>query len=131
MNTKRYVLATFSTFLFVFIFEFVIHGLLLKGTYFETRHLWKSQSVQGMAFMGLSQYLFSAFTVFLYTRKHDGKGAIEGLRFGLILGMILLSLDIATYSYLPIPFTLVLSWMVANLLKGIGAGLVASMVYKD
>jgi hypothetical protein len=131
MNTKRYVLATFSTFLFVFIFEFIVHGLLLKGAYMETRDLWKPQTGQGMAFMALSQYLFSAFAVYFYTRKYEGKGPVEGLRFGLILGLILFSLDLGAYSFLPIPFSLVFSWMMANLLKGIGAGLVASIVYKN
>lgn len=131
MNIKRYVLATFSAFFFVFLYEFIIHGLLLKGVYIETAQIWKPQSQQSMMVMGLSQYLFSALTVFLYTRHHEGKGPREGIRFGLILGLILSSLDFGSFAFLPIPFSLVFSWMAANFLKGIGVGLIASIVYKN
>lgn len=68
MNTTRYILGCVAVFFTVFVWDFLIHGLLLMEVYEHTAHLWRSQEDSNMLFMFLSQVSFSAVFVFIYAR---------------------------------------------------------------
>ena len=130
MNTKRYVISLLVVFVFVFLYEFLVHWFLLKEIYTQTAQLWRPEEEMNMFFMFMSQLSFSAVIAYIFTLHYEGKGIGEGIRFGLCMGLLLGSIDIATYSYMPIPMVLTLSWVLASLLKGLGSGVVLSLVYK-
>lgn len=44
MNTKRLLLSCVVAFVFMCAFDFVFHGILLKGTYAATANLWRSET---------------------------------------------------------------------------------------
>jgi len=130
MNKKRYVISSFVVFVFVFLYEFLVHGFLLKDIYMQTAQLWRSEEEYKMIFTLISQLGFSAVLAYIFTLHYEGKGIGEGIRFGLYIGMLLGSIEIGTYSYMPIPMVLMLSWVLVSLLKGLGTGVVLSLVYK-
>ena len=130
MNKKRYVISLFVVFVFVFLYEFLVHWFLLKDIYTQTAQLWRPEEEMNMLFMFMSQLGFSAVIAYIFTLHYEGKGVGEGIRFGLCMGLLLGSIDIATYAYMPIPMVLTLSWVLASLLKGLGSGVVLSLVYK-
>jgi len=130
MNTKRFILATIAAFLFVGAYEFVLHGQLLKGIYQETAHLWRAEGEYKMAFILISQLSFAAMMIFIFTRDYENKGIPEGLRFGLYIGLLLASIEIGTYSYMPVELSLALAWTAGMLIKCLGVGVIASLVYK-
>ena len=41
------------------------------------------------------------------------------------------TVKVGAYCYLPIPFVLMVVWVVAGVLKGFGSGIVASLVYRS
>ena len=130
MNKKRYVISLFVVFVFVFLYEFLVHWFLLKDIYTQTAQLWRPEEEMNMFFMFMSQFGFSAVIAYIFTLHYEDKGIGEGIRFGLCIGLLLGSIDIATYSYMPIPMVLTLSWVLASLLKGLGSGVILSLVYK-
>ena len=56
---------------------------------------------------------------------------MEGLRYGVYIGLVLAALKIGTYGYMPIPLVLTFSWMAISIANGLGAGLVLALVYKE
>ena len=42
MDTKKVLISTVIIFIFVFIFEMILHGFMLRGLYMETANLWRS-----------------------------------------------------------------------------------------
>lgn len=130
MNTQRFAISVVAVFIFVFVLEFVVHGILLKETYESLAHLWRPEAEMKSAFMFISQILFSIMISFIFTRNFEGKGVQEGVRFGVMIGLLLGSIDIATYCYMPIPLTLTLSWFGASVLKCLGAGVLLTFTYK-
>jgi len=130
MNKKRYVISVFVVFIFVFAYEFLVHGFLLKDLYDQTAQLWRPEEEYKMPVMFLSQFGFSAVLAYIFTLHYEGKGIGEGIRFGLYIGMLLGAINIGTYSYMPIPMVLMLGWVLAALLLGLGSGVVLSLVYK-
>lgn len=130
MNKQRYVISLFVVFVFVFLYEFLVHGFLLKDIYTKTAALWRPEEEYKMLFMLMSQLGFSAVLTYIFTLHYEGKGVGEGVRFGLYIGMLLGSIEIGKYGYMPIPLVLMLSWVLASLLIGLGSGVVLSLVYK-
>jgi len=124
-------MAIVAVFAFVFAFEYLFHGILLQGLYEQTASVWRPKEEHSMVFLFLSEILFSAVAVYFFTRNYEAKGIGEGVRFGLLVGLLLGSVEIATYCYLPIPFALTGAWVIAAILKGLGAGVVSSLVYKQ
>jgi len=130
MNKQRYVISLFVVFVFVSLYEFLVHGFLLKGIYTQTAALWRPEGEGNMLFIFASQFGFSAVLAYIFTLNYEGKGIGEVVRFGLYIGMLLGSIVIGTYCYMPIPMVLMLSWVLASLLKGLGSGVILSLVYK-
>jgi len=130
MNTKRYILSAIAVFVAVFLFDFLVHGMLLKDLYTQTASLWRPEAEHKMIFMFMSQLAFAVILTFIFTRNYEDKGLGEGLRFGLYMGLLLATIDLGTYCYMPIPLALTLSWVAASIGRGIIAGIVLSLVYK-
>jgi hypothetical protein len=131
INCKRFFAASIAVFIFVWAFELLLHGKLLTGMYMETMNLWRPEDEMKMPFLFASQMFFSIFVVWLFTRHYEAKGIAEGCRYGLWVGLILGSLPLAVYCYMPIPLTMVIAWVTGEFLKGLGAGIVTSLVYRN
>lgn len=130
MNKQRYVISVLATFVFVFLYEFLVHGYLLRDLYEQTALLWRPEEEYKMLVMSMSQLGFSAVLAYIFILHYEGKGIGEGIRFGLYIGMLLGVIELGKYSYMPIPMVLMLSWVLAALLIGLGSGVVLSLVYK-
>lgn len=130
MNKQRYVISVLVMFVFVFFYDFLVHGFLLNDIYAQTKELWRPEEEYNMFVMTMSQLGFSAVLAYIFTLNYEGKGIGEGIRFGLYMGMLLGVIEIGKYSYMPIPMVLMLSWVLAALLIGLGSGVVLSLVYK-
>ena len=131
MNMKRFMLAFVATFIFVFLFEWLWHGVLMTPVYEATEEVWRPPAESSMAFLTLSQLLYSLLIAYIFTRNYQANGIAEGLRFGLLMGLLVGSIQLGTYSYLPIPLSITLLWVLAEVLKGIGAGVILSLTYDE
>jgi len=131
MNMKRFMLAFVATFIFVFLFEGLWHGVLMTPLYEATEEVWRPPAESSMAFLTLSQLLYSLLIAYIFTRNYQANGIAEGLRFGLLMGLLVGSIQLGTYSYLPIPLSITLLWVLAEVLKGIGAGVILSLTYDE
>lgn len=132
MKICRYTVAATSIFVFVFAFDFLIHGVLLMDLYTQTANLWRTDTEYEalMHYMLLSQVAFSLLVVLMYSKFFKNKSLFEGVKFGTFIGLILASIQLSTYSYMPIPLMLTLSWMLASFLRGVGAGLIIGLIIR-
>lgn len=133
MNVARFVVSVIVAFVFITGFEWFVHGNLLADQYAATAHLWRPMDghMEYFHFMLLSQ-LGQAFMIgYIFTRHYEAKGLQEGLRFGLYVGLLLAALALAPYAYTPIALGLAIAWMGAALIKGVGVGVVLSLLYKE
>ncbi len=130
MNTSRFLLTALCTYIFVFAFEFLFHGMLMKEIYMMTAELWRAENEMKMPFMFASQISFSLVAAYIFTQNYEGKGLGEGLRFGFYIGMLLATIRLGSYSYMKVPLSLTCGWIAASLIKGLGTGVVCSLIYK-
>ena len=131
MNTKRFILASIAAFVVVSVFEMLWHGLVMKGMYEATASVWRPEGDHQMIYIFASQFLFATVLAYIYTVVGNNISCKRGIAFGFFAGLLLATVDLGTYCYLPIPLSITLMWMAASVLKGLGAGMVIALIYKN
>ena len=126
---KGMILGGVAAFIFVFMFEFMVHGFLMKGMYDATISVWRPQEESSMPFMFLSQFLFAMAVSFFYPIVGPDKNCKKTIPFGIGLGLVMAMPQIATYSYLPIPLSISLMWAAASFVKAFGTAIIAGKVF--
>ena len=130
MNTKRFILAVIGAFAFVFVFEMLWHGFAMKGMYDATASVWRPEEEHQMIYIFASQFLFAAVLAYIYTVVGSHLSCKRGIAFGFFAGLLLATVDLGSYCYLPIPLSITLMWMAASILKGLGSGVIIALIYK-
>ena len=126
---KGMFLGGLAAFIFVFLFEFMVHGFLMKGLYEATMSVWRPQAESNMAVMLLSQFLFAMAVAFFYPIVGPDKECKKAAPFGFGLGLVMAMPQIASYSYLPIPITISLLWAGASFVKAFGSAFIVAKVF--
>ena len=130
MNTKRYVSASICVFLFIFIYEWIFHGVFLKDAYLATAALWRPRGESIMSVMFLAQILFAFVFGFIFIKGFENKGLGEGFRYGLLIGLLFTPGHLMFYAVQPLPLNLVAAWIVGGIIESILAGLIVAGVYR-
>ncbi len=132
MNTKRYIGATVALFIFLFFYEWLVHGVLLTSMYHQTQHVWRTMDeMRSMMPLYLCINLgISAWLALVFARLFKNGGVENGLRFGLYFGVFAGLLTAMWYTWLPISGTLGLSWLINGFVEGLGSGFVLGLVYR-
>ena len=126
---KKMVLGGIAAFVFVSLYDFLVHGFLMKGLYDSTQSVWRPQEESSMAVMILSQFLFSMALAFFYPIVGPDKDCKKAIPFGFGLGLVMGMPQIASYSYLPIPISISLFWALATFIQVLGCTLIISKIF--
>ena len=126
---KGMILGAIGGFVFVFLFEFFVHGFLMKDLYEATISVWRPQAESSMPVMFLSQFLFALAVAFFYPIVGPDKNCKKGMPFGFGLGLVMAMPAIGTYSYLPIPITISLCWAAAAFFKALGTTVIVAKIF--
>lgn len=130
MNVKRYFLASLAVFVFIFIFESVFHGNFLQDFYAQSPDLWRAKEDYQFPFMLLAQVMFPLVFTFIFTKGYENKGVGEGIRFGMLIGLLFVPTNLIFYAVQPLPFALVVLWSIGGLIEMMVAGAIAATVYR-
>ena len=130
MNVKRYFAASLTVFVAAAVIEFLIHGVLLSGAYRLTASVWRTD-MQSMAWIMWLVDLAVAFPfTYIFVKGYGGKGVVEGLRFGAIIGVFAsVPMACGMYVMVTVPFSLAVQWFVYGMIEMILLGMVAAAVY--
>ena len=128
---KQYVLGVLAVAVLVSILDYLIHNVLLMSTYEATAELWRPPEEFKGGLMALVTVLISACFVGLYAKFCSDKSLKAGVLFGLIFGLANgVSMGYGSYCFMPIPYSLALSWFLASTIEGTSAGAVAGLIVK-
>src|SRR2546426_8412835 len=89
MNIKRLLWAFLAVFVFIFAFEWVFHGILLKDAYAQTMSLWRPETEMMGYFhwLVLGQAVIALAFVLLFARGFTGRGVAGGARVGAMVAV--------------------------------------------
>ena len=133
MNIKRWVLASLAVFLVFEILDSIVHMVFLSGVYQNPAivTLWRVEMMSLMWLMYVSALVMSFVFVYIFVKGYEGKGMMEGVRFGLIFGLIMAFVAIVNqYVVYPIPLSLAVQWFIFGMIEFVCVGIVAALIYK-
>ncbi len=129
-NIRKFVLATLAVFGFIFVFEWIFHGIFLNDFYEETQYLWRPKGEANMTIMVFAQMLFALVFVRIFTHGYQNKGAMEGVRYGALIGLLLIPNSLIFYAVQPLPEALVTLWIIGGMVEMILCGAILATVWK-
>ncbi len=128
---KRNLISVIAVFLVIFGFEWLWHGHLLMPTYVATASVWRPMDqMQAMvAWCILTKLAFAIVFTWLFAQHYEGKGTMEGVRYGLFIGLIMGLHSFTSYIYLPVSIGLASAWLIGEIIKGVLIGIVLSFTF--
>ena len=130
MKSKRLIPAVLVTFLFIFGYEWLFHGYLLKGLYETTPQLWRTQAMMPKYFPYLTggQFLLALFLGIIFSKGYENRGLGEGIRFGFLIGLLFVPGHLIWYAIQPISGTLALYWIIGGIIEMTVAGIILAAI---
>jgi hypothetical protein len=129
---KRFILAFIAAYIFIFVWGWLLNGVLLKDVYAETPNLWRSQSEMASLFhwiiIGQALVVFSF--VMIYASGFAGGGVIAGIRLGLLLEIAAIGMRLGFYAVQPIPGKLIVYGSIGGLIEMVIVGAMVGAIYK-
>jgi hypothetical protein len=133
MNAKKFILTSIVVFIVYEILNYLIHGFILMDAYAATASLWRPEAeMNSMMWIMWVVDLIKAFVfVFIFTKGIEGKGWMEGLRYGFWIGLyVSLGMGFGMYATSPIPFSLALQWFIYGVIQLMICGVATALMYK-
>lgn len=133
VNIKRFWLTVIVGFVFVWGYEYLVHGILMTDLYAQTPQLWRSDAdmAAGLPVLWGVQFITVLLTAFIFTRHYQARGIGEGIRYGILIGVLLGALTAASYAWLPVSAKLGFVWFAVGLSKGVILGIIYAALYRQ
>ena len=133
MNTKKWIITSLVIFVADQVLSYLFHELIMGGAYEATAHLWRpmEEMMSMMWMMWVSGLVWSFLFVYIFAKGSEGKGIMEGFRFGLLIGVFFsLPMALGTYSSMPITGTIAIGWFIYGVIEITFLGILAAILYK-
>jgi hypothetical protein len=129
---KRFIIAFIAAYIFLFVWGWLLNGVLLKDVYAETPNLWRTESEMTSLFhwIILGQALVVFSFVMIYATGFAGGGVISGIRLGLLLEIAAIGMRLAIYAVQPFPGKLIFYGSASGLIEMIIVGAIVGAIYK-
>ncbi len=132
MNVPRLALAAVVTWIVFLVIGFVVNGVLLQGIYAQHAHVMRP-AADMMLPVGLGVSLLGFFVfVYVYAKGYEGgSGLVEGMRFGVLVGMLLVCFaNVWEYVVFPISTQLFVYWILDYIIEFAIYGMIVGYLYK-
>jgi hypothetical protein len=131
MNIKNFIFTSVIVFIAYQVVNSIIHYLILSGAYQALVDVWRPDMMQKVWIMYATSLIFSFLFVYIFSKGYEGRGILEGVRYGLILGLLMNVVGMFNqYAVYPLPFSLIIQWFIYGIIQFIICGIVAATLYK-
>jgi len=132
MNTQKYVIASFIAAIFIFFYGYLMYGVLLVDyiASISNSAMMLAQGSENMTYIGLGCLIQGFGLGLIYVRGHEGKGAIEGVRFGLYVGIFLIGIYVLMAGTMPVSLRAAITYGIIDTVMYMGAGVCFALLYK-
>jgi hypothetical protein len=132
---KRFWGAFVAVYIFCHVYGFLVHGVALDSTYKSLASVFRPETEMNrlMWVMFASSAIATFAFCFIFTRGYEGKGVMEGVRYGLLIALLVgIPSALDEFWVYPIPLDLALIWAVTNLVYfAVGGALLAAIYRPD
>ena len=127
---KKLILGSVVVYVVIAVLEFVFNTLLLSSAYQQTSNLWRPEAEVKTWLLFVVYAFIAFFFTLIFSKGYEGKGVIEGLRYGFYVGMLVaLPFAYSGYAVMPLPYSLALQWFLYGLIEYLVAGAAVALVF--
>ncbi len=133
MNKKVWI-GFIAVFVVSIVLDFIIHGVLFKSMYTwlmtERVGLFRPEEDNKMYIYFINGLFFSFFFTFIFSKGYEGKGLMEGLRYGFYVAMMVcVPYAYGEYAMHPIPYSVAFKWFAAGTIEYLILGAVLALIF--
>jgi hypothetical protein len=129
---KRVILAVVAVFLAWSVMDFVIHGVILASSYAATPSLWRPMNEMKTSVLYISVLIAALSFVLVYSLFFARRGISTGLQYGLLFGLgVGVSMGYGSYSVMPIPYHMALTWFLGSLVEAAVGGVILGAIIRE
>ena len=129
---KKILLSGLAVFILWSLLDFVIHGMILRSAYASTPSLWRPMAEMKMGLMYVTVFIAAMVFAFLYGGFVGNKNLRTGIKFGLLYGIgVGVGMGYGTYSVMPIPYFMALTWFLGTVVEATLAGLLVGRIIRE
>jgi len=133
MNKKLWI-GFIAVFIGISVLDFVIHGVILSSAYKSDAMMRLMRPENEMNSLMWVYYVVNLivafFFTFVFSKGYEGKGIVEGVRYGFYMGMIMATpMAYSSYAMYPMPYSLCLQWFLYGIVTYIILGILVALVY--
>jgi hypothetical protein len=127
---KKVLIGFVVVFVAMIILSFIVDGLILRSTYESVQNVWRPDMQSKMWIYYVLMVVGAFFFSFIFSKGYEGKGILEGVRYGLYIG-IWLSINMAygSYAMIAIPYSLALQWFIYGVIEYVIYGMLLAFVF--
>lgn len=133
MNWKRYIFGALIVWVFIFFYEFLLHGVILSDSYQQIARILRPEEDMGR-FFGLvlfGEFLLSFGFCYIFVKGRESSSLLEGVRFGLVagvgFGVAASAIDFAVF---PFPLALSAGMAIGYVIEMILSGIIIAWIYR-
>jgi len=135
MNTKKLLITFIVVFVLLEVMDYLIHGVILASAYKmeEVKAAFRPEAEMNsnMWMIWVSGLIWSYFFTFFFAKGYEGRGIMEGVRFGFYMGIFWsLASSLQSYAVMPLTFSIALQWFIFGMIEMLILGVVAALLYK-
>jgi hypothetical protein len=135
MNWKKLWLAALAVYVVYLGTMFLIHGVILGGYYMKPDlvNIWRPEAEMSAHswLRFLTMAVFAYFFTFIFAKGHEKKGLMEGIRFGIYIGLFTYFVSsFEQFIIFPIPHAVAWYWTLAGLVQCVLMGVTAALIYR-
>jgi len=131
MNKKVWVGAVLVFVLFGLL-DYLVHGMLMMSSYqpFVDDGTFRGMDDSKMHVFFIVRAFQSFFFALVFSKGYEGKGMMEGVRYGLYMGVFVgVAFSYFAYGIFPLPYNLAMKWFVYEAAQWILAGVLIAQYW--
>lgn len=133
MNTNRYLAASLAVAVFIFLYGWVVHGIVLAD--FWAEHMvegsMRPQGEEIIWAIAVSCLLQGLALGFIFVRGYEGKGIGEGVRFGLLIAWFIIAIYFLHYALSPMEEMAMVTGGIVDAIMYVICGVILAALYKE
>lgn len=131
MLNKKIWIGFVTVFVTTQLIEGLVGFILLGPAYGHGSHIWRPIGEIKLWMLPVTGAFFSFFFVFIFSKGYEGRGLLEGVRYGTYAAlMIVLPHAYNSYATLQMPYSVALQWFLSGTIEYIVAGTLLSAAFR-
>lgn len=128
--TKKILIGFVVVFVLTFALDYVVNNFIMMPEYQATMHLWRPPEEMKIGVIVLCQVFFAYFFTLIFSKGYEGKGPVEGVRYGLYVAlMMVVPSAYMSYATMPLPYSLSLKWFLSGVVQYMIYGIALTLVF--